>query len=262
MNRKSKKMIPPGLSGGFTLIEIIIVLGLVMFVYAVAIPNFGMTSSAAIATKLAQFGADVRNAYDLSVLSGKTYRMVIQMNSGDYWLERADRKYVRIGSIELDRDLNPEEEKELQEVFESNFEEYVDLAGTAIVDPETDKEIQPTSPVITARDRLRPPNWTRVDALEWRNRSLGPDLIVMQMQAEHHSGPQNLQDIGEDAVGMIHFFPAGYVERAYLHVYYKKSNMVPDEEEEPYTIVINPNEGTAEITSGLKEVNVDENEDI
>lgn len=261
INKLNPKL-PPGLSGGFSLIEIIIVLGLIMFIYAVALPNFGMTSSAAIASKLGQFGGDVRNAYDLSVLSGKTYRMVVEMNTGDYWLEVADRKNIKMATDGSDRDLNPDEEKERQAAFDDDFAEYEELSGLVVVDPETDLEIKPESPVTTAKEKLRPPQWRKVDAMEWGARSLGPELMVTKMQAEHHANVQDLLEIGENAVGMIYFFPSGYVERSYLNVYYRDSDMVPDEGEEPYTIIINPNEGTAEITTGLKEIDVHEDQEI
>jgi type II secretory pathway pseudopilin PulG len=250
--------IPPGNSGGFSLIEIIIVLGLIMFIYSVALPNFSLSGSAATANKLGQFGSDVRNAYDLSVLSRKTYRMVFRLNTGDYWLEVADRKYVKMGAVNLDRDLNPDEEKELQLSFDNDFAEFEELGGTMVVDPETDTEIKPESPVVNSKEKLRPPQWTKVDSMEWGQRSFGPDLMILKMQAEHHSNVQDLLEMGEDAVGMIHFFPSGRTERAYLHLHYKSSDMVPDEDEEPYTIIINPHEGTADITTGLKEIDVHE----
>jgi type II secretory pathway pseudopilin PulG len=247
---------PPAHSGGFTLIEIILVIAIVMFIYSVALPQFSMRSGAEVAGKLSQFASDVRNAYDLAVLSGKPHRLVIQFNSGDYWLEVADRQRFTMGAIAKDRDLTAEEEEDIQQAFDNDFAEYETVAGQAIIDPETDQEIKPESPVVNAKDRLRPPKWTKVDSMEWTSRSFGPNLLINSMQAEHHGRRQELSNLGEEGRGVIHFFPAGYVERAVLYVYYKKDELVPDEDQEPYTIKINPYEGTADFFSGIKEIDV------
>src|SRR4051812_13254684 len=82
---------------GFSLIEIIVVLALIGFIYTVAIPNFNQRTGAETSTKLSELAGDFRNAFDLSVLTGKTYRLVFMMGSGDYWLEEADRTDVFLG---------------------------------------------------------------------------------------------------------------------------------------------------------------------
>lgn len=245
-------------SAGFSLIEVIVVVALVAFVYTVALPQFNTRTGAGTASKLSILAGDVRNAYDLSVLTGKTYRLVFMFNSGEYWLEEASKPEVYLGMDKIDRDPTETEEKDEQIAFDSKFQEYVELAGQSVTDPEKDgKEIPPTSPVVAAKESLKAAQWTRVDSLEWGARSLGPHLMIRDMQAEHHGHKQDLSELGQEARGMIYFFPGGYVERSVMHIAPKKDEMVPDDNPDAaYTMVTNPFEGTGVVEPGYVEIDV------
>lgn len=243
---------------GFSLIEVIIVVALIAFVYTVAIPQFSMRSGIEAANKVNQLSSDIRNAYDLAVLSGRTYRMVLYFRSGDYLLEEADRSEVFLGNAKIDRDATEQEEKDQLEKFDDEFKEYEELAGEMVKDPKTGDEIKPTSPLIEAKERLRQPKWTPVDSPEWGRKTLGPNLLIRDMQAEHHGRKQEAAELDEEARGFIYFFPNGYVERAVIHVAYGNDDGVIDESQEPYTVTTNPWEGTADVVSGYIEVDVHE----
>jgi prepilin-type N-terminal cleavage/methylation domain-containing protein len=245
-------------NAGFTLIELIIVISLIAFVYSVAMPNLGMTSTSEIATKLGRLNSDVRAAYDISVLSGKPYRLVFQLMTGDYWLEVTDSTNVKLGDDKVDTDPTEEEIKNRGEAFDEKFKEYVRMAGEEVTDAKGDHKVQPSSPVIQARELLRGPIWTKVESLEWQKRSLGLGMLIKDMQAEHHRRKISLDDDGNEARAFIYFFPTGYVEKAVMHIYYTKSEGVPDEEKEPYTFQTKPWEGVSIIDSGYIEVVVDE----
>ena len=242
--------------GGFSLIEVIIVMALIAFIYTVAMPQFNMRSGAETATKLNGIAGDIRGAFDLAVLTGKPYRLVIQFNSGDYWLEETDKSNFGLSSDKIDRDPGEQEEKDEASAFDSKFNDYRDLAGVTVADPKSGKEIPPESPVLTAKRLLKRAQWSRVDSLEWSHRSIGPHMMVKSMQAEHHGHKQDLSEIGPEARGMIYFFPSGYVERAVIYIYIKKDDLVPDETQEPYTIVTNPYEGVAEVIPGYQDYDV------
>ncbi len=247
---------------GFSLIETIIVVSLIAFVYTVALPQLSLKTGTEVANKLNQLASDVRNAYDFAVLSKKTYRMVFVLNSGDYWLEEADRPDVILGNERIGHDATEDEEKEEMVAFDTKFEEFKELAGAEVQDPEKDgKPIMPTSPVLSAKNSLRKARWTRVDTLEWSERTLGTNLLIKDMQAEHHGQKQELAELGEKGRAMIYFFPAGYVQRAYLHVFYKKDELVPDESQQPYTVITKPFEGTADVIPGYQEVDVHDDRD-
>ncbi len=241
---------------GFSLIEVIIVVALIAFVYTVAIPQFSMRSGAETANKLNQLASDIRSAFDQAVLTRKPYRIVFELTSGDYWLEEASSENFYLGSEKADRDLTESEEKEADIAFDTKMQEYQDLAGAAVNDPENDKEIPPTSPILMAKNALKRPKWTPLENMEWGRRSLAPTLIIQDMQAEHHGGKQTMADLGPEGRAMIYFFPSGYVQKTVLHLAYRKGDTEIDDSQQPYTMTTVPNEGVAETIAGYVEVNV------
>ena len=241
---------------GFSLIEVIIVVALIAFVYTVALPEFSYRSGTEIATKLNTLASDFRNAYDQSVLTGKTYRFVFVLSSGEYWLEEADKEDILLGSDKVDRDMSDAEEKDEAQAFDAKFRDFLDLAGPSVSDPKGDREIAPTSPVLQAKDRIKRPVWTRLESMEWGARTLGPHLLIKDLQAEHHGVKQDLVEMGESGRAMIYVFPTGYIEKAVIHIAYKKDNLLPDDSKEPYTLTTNPYEGMADVVPGYVDVDV------
>ena len=90
---------------------------------------------------------------------------------------------------------------------------------------------------------------------EWSRRSLGPELIIVSIQAEHHRSRQSLESTGEGARAMIYFFPQGYVEKAVIYINEPKKDS-DTTERPPYTLVTEPYEGTAEQLEEFQEVDV------
>lgn len=248
----------PGLTfeSGMTLIEIILVVSLMAVIYSVALPQLSIKTGTEVASKLGTLSADVRSAYDMAVLYRKPYRLVFHFASGDYWLESTDDWDFTLGDSHLDHDPSPEEQKEAIETFEEEFKEYETLAGQEIEDPVNERVIKPTSPVVQAKSKLAPAKWTMVENSEWKRRSLGPYLLIMDMMAEHHKTKQTLETLGTNGHGFLYFFPKGYVEKAVIHVGYRKGEMEVDEKEAPYTITTNPYQGTAESITGYEEPDV------
>ena len=243
------------------MIEIIIVVALIAFIYSVAIPQFNLRTGVEATTKINQIASDIRNAFDSAVLTGKVHRLVFQLCAGEYWLEYTEAENFYLGNADLDHDLTESEERDLQDAFIDEFTNYEDLLGEAITNPDDDSQIPQTSPVMQARDRLELPRWSEVKNLEWNRSNLGSYLMFQSLQAEHHGRKQEARDLGEEGRAYIYFFPEGYVERAMLHVAYRAGECAPDQEQAPYTILTRPYEGVAEIRPGYEEIDVKSDED-
>jgi type II secretory pathway pseudopilin PulG len=231
-------------NSGLTLFEVVVVIALVAFVYSVAIPQFSLKSGAEAATKVGRLAEDVRSAFDLAVLTGRPYRLVFELNSGRYWLETTDRPDFLLGDDKAQSDPTAEEEADLEAAAESAFLEFESLAGEPIVDPDTRTEFMPVSPVVQAKTRLLRPKWKRVETLEWRERSLGPYMMIKEMQAEHHATKQSVVDLPENGRAFLYFLPGGYVEKAWMIVSYKRGEREPDDSMVPYTFKTSPWSGT------------------
>ena len=244
-------------TGGFTFLEIIIVVAIVAFAYSIAIPNFNLQSGNEVASRIGKLSEDLRSAFDYSILSKKPLRMVFRLHTGEYWLEETESPNVRMGNDKVELDPLPEQEKEDRQFFDEEFQRYIDLAGESITDPENeDESIFVETPVTKAKNKLRKPFWSKLDSLEWETRNLGDYLIIRDLQAEHHVRPISLED-GSDAVAMIYFLPHGYVEKSVIHIYFKDGEGLPDENQEPFTVITYPYEGYADVISGLDNIDFD-----
>jgi general secretion pathway protein H len=252
----------PGRESGMTMIEIAVVLALIGFLYSIVAPQFALRSGSEAATKVQRVADDIRAAFDLAVLNNKTYRMVFVFSTGEYYLEQADRPLRSLGDGKGGKDPTEEEEKAKNEEFDAETAEYKNMAGEPV---KTDKgEVIPgsnDSPILKYREKARGPRWSRVEALEWQDRTVGPYLMISEIQAEHHEAKQTLAEIGESGRAFLYFFPAGYVEKAYIVISFKQDHMVVDETQAPYTIVTKPFIGSAEVNSGKLEINVHELKD-
>ena len=97
--------------------------------------------------------------------------------------------------------------------------------------------------------------WYPVASRQWKNKTIGPYLMVMDMWAEHHAEKQTYEALEEEARGYLYFFPQGYVEKAVIHLALRDGDRI-DTSEPPYTLTTNPYLGTADVESGYKEYDV------
>lgn len=233
----------------------IVVLAIVGMIFGALVPNFSLIESTDISVTLGRLASDVRNAFDTAVLTGKSHRMVFEPRSGQYWLEVVDREDFKISTEKQEYDLSPEEEREQQEIFDQTFQEFEDLAGEEIIDPETDEAIKPESPVLKAKKLLRPAMWSRVNYSEWGERTLAPLFVISEMLVEHHDTTQFLSDLPENGRFMLYFFPQGYVERAQIKVAFRLNEIGEiNTEREPYVLTTDPFTGTVDVSGESREL--------
>lgn len=238
---------------GITLIEVVIVLSLMAFMFVVMAPNLHLSDANEVASKLSKLSSDLRASYDTAVLSGKNHRMGFDLATGSYWLEVTDSQNIHLGESTGESELTPEEQDQKNEKFENEFNAYVELAGAPVANPNGEKEIQPESPVVKAKDAMKGPSWKVVENIEWSKRELGDLLLFLDIRALHHEKKIEYPGVGGTAVAYIYFFPSGYIEPAYIHIGYKNADGSQNENKSPYTIKIHSLEGFAEIQDGYEE---------
>ncbi len=251
------KVFGPERKSAVTMIEIMVVIGLIGFLYSIAIPQFSLRSGSEAATKVQRLADDLRSAFDLAALNNKVYRMTFVFSTGEYWLDYADRDVPTLGDGKGGKDPSAVEEKAISDAFDEQTSSYKVMAGDLVKDEDGKPILGSTdSPILKNRKAAKGPIWTQVDGLEWKNRTLGPYLMISEMQAEHHLEKQVLGDVGPAGGGYVYFFPSGYVEKAYFVVSFKKGDMEVDESQKPYTVITKPFLGTASVSSGTEEVDV------
>ena len=239
---------------GFSLIELIIVISLIAFIYVIAFPNFSIQTESRVLGSMRRFMSDVRIAYDTAILDGKHYRFVVELESGKYWLERTEAKdfYLSTPSEEMGLFEASEQEKKLQ--FEEQFEQYQTLSGETYKDLKTEDDIPPVSPLLKAKKSLEPTEWKKVVSLEWEERRFVDDLIIKDIRVENRAQPVTLEDFGKEAKVFIYIFPSGYIEKTVMHIYYRLDGMEIDSSKKPYTLLIKPNVGEVLLLSGDQDI--------
>ncbi|MFK7872382.1 MAG: Tfp pilus assembly protein FimT/FimU [Oligoflexales bacterium] len=242
-------------SRGFTLLEIVLVLAIMSAAYSLLVPNLGLNQATEIAVRLSRLGSDFRSAYDMSVLSGKPHRLVFHLYSGDYWLESTEQTHILLGDELQDHDLPPEDAQAEAEYKKEAFQEYLDLAAEDVVDEESGESVAIASPVVKAESLLLGASWRKVKSMEWRFRSLGPELMIADVSVSHLSEPQIVEDLETDAVVYIYMLPSGYLEKAVMHLRERIGDGY-DPDRPPYTLVTSPWTGEIDIRDGYEEESV------
>ena len=72
---------------GFTLIELVVVMAVIAVVTTAVAIGIGNIRGASVQAESGKLTLAIRYLYNLSVLNGKNYRMVIDIDSGTYWGE-------------------------------------------------------------------------------------------------------------------------------------------------------------------------------
>ena len=72
---------------GFTLIEMLVVLVIIAVVTAAVVTGISSIRGASTSTEASKLTVAVRYLYNLSVISGKTHRLVLDLDSRSYWGE-------------------------------------------------------------------------------------------------------------------------------------------------------------------------------
>lgn len=76
-----------GTSGGFTLVELLIVIAIIMIAALTAIPMMSSAASVQIRSAVNMLTADLEYAKSMSISRGQNYSVVFDKNTESYWIE-------------------------------------------------------------------------------------------------------------------------------------------------------------------------------
>lgn len=96
---------------GFSLLEIMVVLLLVGVFTAIAIPTFRSITGSKLKSTANQLQGLIRDTYARASLSGKTCRIVFDMDKKEYWVEES-ADIVKVKSQEQEEDDKRERERD------------------------------------------------------------------------------------------------------------------------------------------------------
>ena len=198
-----------GPARGFTVVELLVTMAVVIMLIVAASFSLGVLFRADLKTSAGKMAASVRYVYSLSVLNNQSYRLVLDLDNGEYWAEERPKEGRACETFLVEK----EGERALPNLPTRRKKGVSSELGE-------DEGAEKSGQFERLKDNLL------------KKKKLPGRIKFKGAITSHHS------DLQEDGLVEINFFPAGYVEHAYIYV---------GEEEDVYTIESVPLMGTAEI---------------
>jgi general secretion pathway protein H len=165
---------------GFTLIELVVVMVVMAVVTTAVVVGIGNLRGANVQSEAGKLAVAVRYLYSLSVLNGRTYRLVLDLEAGAWWGEAQESRdpckaWLLPGEGEEEGEGEGEDE---------------------------DDEDGPAAP--------RPAAFTAAKSKLLQKHQLPKGIVLDAVMTSHQS---ELRQSGQAA---LHFFPNGTVERGFV----------------------------------------------
>jgi general secretion pathway protein H len=165
---------------GFTVLELMVVIAIVLFVSAAVVASVQSLRQASLSTQSDKLAVSIRYLYDLAALNNTVYKLVIDMGSNAYWGEEVSQN-ARCGSAIL-----PSEREALYSL---------------------DTETEPAVPSKGAQEGS---SATKENLLT--RTTLPKGLSFGGVMTSHQD------ELQEEGKANIYFFPSGYVEKALIYI--------------------------------------------
>jgi general secretion pathway protein H len=99
-------------AGGFTLVEVLVVMLIVSLMITIGVKGFRSITKSNLRENAAHLSGAIRYLFDRASITGKYYRLVIDLNDGKYWPEVSDDKFYAPNQAESEADRRKREAKE------------------------------------------------------------------------------------------------------------------------------------------------------
>jgi len=162
-------------SKGFTILEVMVTMVIIGLIVAVAIPSFQSLSGTRVRSTANQFVGLIQDIYNRSVLGAKVFRLVIDLERKEYWVEYTAEEVL------LDSPENS--------------------------DSSEDKNLLNTDELQNA-DYLKKPAFFKVEEDWGKQRTLPAGVIFFRFWAD------DLRTPTESGTAYLYFYPTGYVQKA------------------------------------------------
>lgn len=223
---------------GFTLIEVMIVIALVVLVTvlsAVSLRSFANTDLRNTASRMA--GA-IRYLFDRASTTGKVHRLVLDFEEGKYWAEVTEDSFIMAAGRETEESRQRLAEKiAKEEEAKRRAEEHEATFGTQIPAKYLPKPFMPQRAKFNAMGEMA------VKPVTLKSTVLLNDIYTPRLDEPLAAGR-----------GYLYFFPLGMTEAATIHLSDKKHETF-------YTLVVHPLTGRVVIKNAYLDANLGEQVD-
>jgi general secretion pathway protein H len=99
-------------AGGFTLVEVLVAVLVVSLILTIGVKGFRSITKSNLRESAAHMSGAIRYLFDRASITGKYYRLVIDLSDGKYWPEVSDDKFYAPNQAESEADRRKREAKE------------------------------------------------------------------------------------------------------------------------------------------------------
>lgn len=199
---------------GMTLIEVLIVLGIIAGVMSLFITGLGGTSSEKMRAEVSRVSSLIRYAYYQAALQNKYYRIAFQLTDQTYTLEYSDTPFYIVKKNDL-----------VEEMIQKNLEEEQDNSDV------NEGEEESTSPQSELKGQF-----SVDEAAYFEQHQLDELVRLSEIYVAHQEESVN------EGTAYLYFFPKGFTEFAVIYF----SN---DDETAYMTLIVNPLTGEVTVES-------------
>jgi general secretion pathway protein H len=191
-------------SGGFTLLELMFVLGLVGLLTASVVTGFRSFAKSELRGSAAKLAGAIRYLFDRASTTGKIHRLVFEFDTGKYWAEVSDDRFFMPRERETDESRQRDAEQEAERLKQ---EQEAAARGESA---ESMDEIDPT--------RYQPVEWKPKRArFEMFSEKALKTVELKNAKLAGLFTPRYAQPVSTGK-GYLYFFPLGQTEPAVVHI--------------------------------------------
>lgn len=245
-------MTPSRRQGGFSLIEVLIVMGIIAAISAAILPNLGLTPGSQMSLALRDLTNNIRATYDSAVLSGRVHRLVIHPSTSEYWAEQAPLGYegrppVAVPSDGASATFSADARARLTEELDKAASE------TRKAPKDDERSYTVRSFLVQQRRALAPIKWSEVDDAVLYKRSLPGDVVFNSVVTDAMKDKLEFPNAGEKDFAYVYFFPSGEVQQSALQLGMRKGEKEVDGEAAKFTLYVDPLSGHSELLEGFQD---------
>ncbi len=236
---------------GFTLIELIVTLGIIGALAGVILPNLPVTSGSQMRTAVSNVASTIRGAYDAAILTNRIHRLAFKIKTGEYWAEALPAGFVGRSP------QSTQDAREMAEAAEARtrLKEELDKAAAEPRKSVEDEErfYNARSILVIRRSVLNPIEWKEIDDPILFRRRLPGTVIFALLQTDQMPEALKFNDAKDTDMAYLYFYPNGETQISSLQIGVLDNQKQLDENGPKFTLNPDPVSGRTEVLEGFIE---------
>jgi prepilin-type N-terminal cleavage/methylation domain-containing protein len=237
---------------GFTLLEVIMVLGIIGVLASVILPNISLGGASQMSMSLRDLTGHLRATYDSAVLTGQVHRVVIQPKKRIYWSEAAPLG-ISISRPPSFEGADSSEATRKEQDREKLLEELNEVEKEPRQSADAKRIYQSRSILVLRKSVLKPIKWLTVEDSVLKKRQLHGSIAFASIFAENMQEKWELQNANESEPISLYFFPSGETLQAQLQLGLADAQGTLVAGGPQYTVVLDALTGQSELLEGFQD---------